>query len=326
MSYLNLGYNLTVYEDVSDRNPNIKLTDITKSVEAVVVDSEESEKFHLQAGEQADIITTTRNVLWDATTQLQFKRPVANQDFVRIIYTGTGTAPAFRTNRAIGGDATTEVSITRLTPYVARITQTAGTAWTLSSVALGDSIKFEETTDDFTSVLSMTNQAKTYTVQSKGANYIDFLDNGECSLDSNIVLGADFEFAIRVFSPGSVKIGDTISLDGNGINPANRGQFTVADLSYDYIEVINPFGLEETVLKSTNIINVYDYLIGFIHLRSSSRLKIRMGDQTEWMTLDRLQGDAVFMGSVETHKVQAFNDGSEVVSVSVQHARVLKHL
>lgn len=322
MSYLNLNYGLVVYEDPSDRNPNIRLTDIAKSTQGVGVDNEESDKTHLNPGETIDIVTTLRSVAWGSSTQLQFLRYLANQDAVRLRHTGTGTAPAFRTNRAIGGDATTAVSITRLSPYVARITQSAGTAWSLGSVANGDIIKFEKDTDTFVSPLSEVNKGKSYVVQAKGANYIDYFDNGESALDSAIVLGADFEFAIRVFSPGPVKIGDTVDISGAGINPANRGQFVISDLSYDYIEFNNPFGIDETVLYSTNVLNVYNYLIGFIHLRASGKIKIRTGEQAEWMTLDRLQEEALFMGSVQTYKVEAFNDSQEIVSVSVQHARV----
>ncbi|MEM4379098.1 MAG: hypothetical protein QXL01_00225 [Thermoplasmatales archaeon] len=322
MSFLNLNYGLIIFEDASDRNPNIKLTDISKTIVNACVDNEESEKFHLNANETVDIVTTLRSLSWSPATELKFQRYIANEDPIRLVHTGVGPAPAFRTNRAIGGSATTAVTITRSSPYVARITQTAGTAWTLGSVQVGDIIKFEKSTDTFTSPLSEVNRGKSYVVQAKGANYIEYLDNGESSLDSGIVLGSDYEFAVRVFSPGPVKVGDTIDLSGSGLNPSNRGQFTITDLSYDYVEFTNPFSIAETILYSTNVINIYDYLIGFIHLRASGQIKIRFGDQSEWMTIDRLQTEALFMGSVETYRVQAFNDGQDAVSISVQHARV----
>jgi hypothetical protein len=321
MSFLNLSYGLIIYEDPSDRLPNIRLTDISKSIQNVSADHEESDKYHLAPNETIDIATTLRSLFWGPSTQLEILRHIANEDNVRISHNGIGPAPIFRTNRAIGGDATTQVSITRVSPYVARITQNAGTAWSLTNVQVGDIIKFEKNTDSFTSPFSDGNLGKSFVVQAKGANYIEFLDEGIISLDTNIVLGTNFEFALRVFSQGPVKIGDTISISGN-INPANKGDYKIVDLSYDYIEITNPFSINETIIYGTNTINIYDYLIGFIHLRSSGSIKLRFDNQQEWMKVEKLQTEAIFVGSVETYKVQALNDSQESVTISVQHASV----
>lgn len=321
MSFLNLNYGLIIYEDPSDRLPNVRLTDISKSFINISADHEESDKYHLGPNETVDIITTLRSLSWGALTELDVSRPISNQDNIRITHNGTGPAPVFRTNRAIGGSASTTVTISRPSPYVARLTQIAGSPWTLTSVQVGDILKIEKTTDTFTSPFSEINQGKYFVVQSKGTNYIDVLDEGLMSLDTSVVLGANFEFAIRVFSQGPVKIGDTISIEGN-MNPSNKGKYQIVDLSYDYIEIVNPFGVQETITYGTNEINIYDYLIGFIHLRASGPIKIKFGNQDEWFKIEKLQTEALFIGSVETYKVQAYNDSQDSVSVSVQHASV----
>jgi hypothetical protein len=324
MPFLNLNYGLVIFEDRTDRNPQIKLPDITKAVQGVVVTNDKSERFQLGPGESQTILVTSRTIGLDSTTQLTVDRYLAAGDNVRLRWTGTGSNPAFRTNRAIGGDATTVVTATRVTPYVVRFAQVAGTAWSLGSVQSGDTLKIEKTTDAFTSPFSGTNQGKTFTVQAKGSNYVDVIDNGLAALDTAILLGASFEFAIRVFSAGSVKVGDTVTLSGTGINPSNQGKFEIVDLSYDYVEIVNPFGEPGTFLIGTNVFTIYDYLIGFLHLRASGPIQIKYDAQVEWASLDRIGPEVILLASPSAYQVIAYNpSSSQEVVISVQHAQVV---
>jgi len=324
MPFCNVTYQLLIFEDQSDRNPQIRLPDITKNIQGVTVANDRSERTQLGPGETQDILVTSRALLSDSTTQFTVDRYSALGSNVRLKWTGTGTAPAFRTNRAIGGGSSTTVTITRVTPYVVRFTNAAGTAWTLGSVAIGDTLKIEKTTDSFTSPFGATNQGKTFTVQSKGAGYIDVIDNGGASLDSAIVLGASFEFALRVFSAGPVKVGDTLTTSGAGINPSNQGKFEIVDLSYDYVEVVNPFGETETWLVGTNVVTIYDYLIGLFHLRASGPIQVRFDAQVEWQSLDRLGAEVIYLASVSAYKITAYNPSpSQEVTISAQHTQVV---
>lgn len=322
MPHLNLDYSIMLYDDTSTRNPKIKTFDIAKCIQGVVVDDDKSDRLTLAPGETKDIMVTTRALLWDPTTQLTFDRYLATGSNVRIKWTGTGTAPAFRTNRNIGGGATTVVDMTRVSPYAVRITQSAGTAWALGSVQVGDWIKFEKNTDTFASPFSATNQGAAYQIQAKGANYIDFVDNGSAALDTGITLGANFAFALRAFSAGPVKTGDTIEIAGAGVNASNLGRFQIVDVSPEYIEIVNPFSQAETLLYGTNSLTVYEYLIGFVHLRASGAIRIKSGDQAEWARFERIGGEALFIGSLNTFRLQASNDGLEDIVVSIQYARV----
>lgn len=322
MPYLNFTSGLLIYEDEHEKNPKVKLPDIEQSITKVMVGNDKSDRLSLSPGDVKDIIVTTRTISWDSTTQLIIERYLSTQDNVRIRWSGTGTNPAFTTNRNIGGDATTAVSITRVTPYVARVTQTGGTAWNLANVQVGDLVKFEKSTDAFTSPFSTANTGTAFKVQAKGANYIDFIDNGIAALDSSIVLGASFSFALRAYAPGPTKVGDTLEITGGTFNLANQGKFLIVDVSPDYIEIINAFVAPETILFTVNTAFVYEFLIGFIHLRSSDRIKIRFNAQTDWVVLDRLGAIAIMISSVCAYKIQAYNDGLGPVTISIQYAKV----
>lgn len=325
MSFLNLRYGFLIHEDdTNDRNPDIRNPDISKNIEGVPVSLERSEKVVVYNNEIKDVATTARPLLWDATTELKFDRYIDAQSNVRLTFTGTGTAPVFRTNRAIGGGADTEVEITRVTDFVARIKNTAGTAWTLAGVQVNDLIRFEKTDDAFTSPFAEANQGKEYVVQAKGADYIDFVDNGNASVETIGApgLGADFAKALKVVSQSPVRKGDTLEVAGS-MNPSNQGKFEILDVSDDYIEFVNPTAVEETVLVGTDTFVVYEYLIGFLHLRSNGPIKVRFGEQSEWVQIDTLRDEGVFIGSTCTHRIQAMNDRSDPVVISVQTAMVL---
>lgn len=313
-----------MYEDADNsRNPLIRMPDITKSVQGVPVNNDRSDRVTLYTNDIKDLATTSRALSWDATTQLSFSLPTSTESRFRIKWTGTGTNPVFRTKRAIGGSATTTVSIAQLTPYVKRITNISGTAWNTASVQVNDLIRFERNTDAFTSPFTLGNTGVTYLVQSKGSDYIDFIDNGQAIVEGSVILGTDFDLALRVMSPGPVKVSDTITISSTNIHPSNTGKFEIIDISTDYIEIINPLGVTETQLLSTSTLTIYEYLIGFVLIRASGPFRIKFDNQAEWAKIDRVGPEALFMASISAHSLQAMNDGPDPVVVSIQYARVL---
>ena len=317
MSFLNASFQFLIYEDKSPRNPLVRTPDITKEFKEIPVSSEKSDKTTLFPGDIATLATTARTLGWTGSTELEFFKPDTQSDKVRLRWTGTGPAPVFRIARTIGGDATTTVDITRTTPYVARLTSGVNT-WNTASVQIGDTLKIEKTTVDFTSPFSTTNQGTELQVTSKGNGYIEVIDNGVMATES-VTLGADFAEALKVFNQGPVKTLDTIFLAG--FNPSNNGKFAITGVSPDYIEFVNPYVIEETILLQEAVI--YNYIIGFLFMKSSGPVKVKFGGQTEWFSLNPLGTDAILCGSVSTHEVQAMNDGNMPIDVFVQTARNL---
>ena len=323
MPFLNLSYNLMVFEDeASEKNPNVRLPDITKSITGVAVTNDKSDRITIYPNEIKDIATTVRGVLWDSTTQLTFDRYVSTDDRIRLTWTGTGQNPMFRTNRAIGGSATTQVSITRLNNYVARISNTAGTAWTLGAVQVNDIVRFEKNDDAFTSPFTAANAGKNWLVQAKGASYIDIIDNGGIVVEV-AVLGVDFAKALKVISQNPVKVGDVLKITGTGINPSNVGDFELVDVTDNFVEFINPLSVAETVLIGSNSLVIYEFLIGFLNLRASGAFKIRFDEQVEWANVEMLGREAIYIASISAHKIEAMNTSVNPVSISIQHATVL---
>jgi hypothetical protein len=323
MPFLNYNYGLVIYEDQdATNNPNIKMPDISISCDQIIVNNDKSTRGIVYPNQVKDISISSRQVLWDSTTELSFIRHMASigSSSVRLYYTGTGTAPKFRINRNIGGNSDTTVSITRLNDYVARIQVVGGTAWDLSNVSPNDYLKIDSDNDLITNPFSAQNQNKELLVQAKGSDYIDFADNGVMSEDPNVILGADYNKVLKVVSQEPVLPGDIVEFNNTALNPSNQGRFEILNVSDDFIEFINPLAVAETFLYQSTVI--YEYLIGFLHLRATGALKIKFGDQTEWVSLGTLGNQAVFFGSISTHRIQIKNDSPNTVSFSFQTCQV----
>jgi hypothetical protein len=323
MPFLNLNYQLLMYEDPNPKDPKIRTPDISRDIQQVCVSKPKSDSFIIYPNEVQTILTTQRSLSFGPSTELEFLRPISGQDNIRLTYTGTGTNPVFRTNRNIGGANTTEVTISRLTPYVARIQNTAGTTWTLSSILTNDILKIEMTVDAFTSPFDPIYQGHSLVVQAKGSDYIDVIDNGIFpDMPVGVVLGADYAFALSVFSPGPLRVGDSIEVSGSTIHPANHGKYIITDISPNYIQFVNPYAVPETVLYGTNSIVAYDRLVGFVLIRGDSTFKVRVGNSTEWTICDRLGPESLYMTSNRTSKIEASNDGPDAVTLSVIYASI----
>ena len=325
MPFLNLSYSLLSYEDQeSSTNPKIKIPDITVNVDGVIINNNRTDSGTVSPNQIRNISTSSRTMLWDATTELTFLRHLAStgSTSVRMYWTKTGTAPAFRTNRNIGGAADTIVSITRVNDYVARIQNVNGTVWTLGSVQVNDYIKFDEENDLYTNPFSAQNKDKEFLVLAVGADFIDFADNGAAAEDPIVTLGADFADILKVLSQGPALVGDIIQINNSSINPSNTGKFEVTDVSDNYIELTNPLMVADTFLYTAGSVVVYEFLVGFVHLRATGPFQIRFDDQQEWVSVTRLGTHAIFLGSVSTHNIQIKNDGPATITFSIQTAKV----
>lgn len=321
MSLMNLNFGLLIFEDASHTSPKIRTPDITREYQNVTVYRSKSDEYDLQPGETATIATTTRAVAVDNTTQFSLSRPESSGDIMRLTWTGTGTNPVFRTKRTIATDATTTVSVTRIAPNTVRISSTAGTAINTAAVQVGDFVKMGRTTDAFASVWNLSNQNIFWQVQAKGVGTIDILDNGSFVLEAGIVLGAGFDEQLRVLSQGPVRQGDIVELSG-GINAGNLGKHQVIYLSSDYIEFVNPFGVAETFTNSNNVV-VYDRLIGIVLIRGTGAFRLLIDGQTEGAKVAMFQTEALYLGSIEAHQLQAINEGTQPITLKLQHASVI---
>ena len=319
MSHMNLNFGLITYEDSSITNPTIRSLDVNRSLLGIPVVGERTDKVeNLLPGESRVIASTLRAVTQDNSTVYNVVHPWSdNASTVRLQWTGSGAAPGFATKRIIGTTNSSIVSITRINPATCRI---MCSTMNTSLVQVGDVVKFEKSYDTFVSLFSYSNQAA-FRVLAKGTGYIDVVDDGVMNEDQNVVLGTAFDKQLRVFSNGSVRVGDIIEVSGSGQNPNNAGKFTVTELSYDYVQFINPFATDLTFTNTGNV-QVYDRLMGFLFIRASDTVSFKINDGNA-IKIQRLgSNEALFLGSVQGFKIELVNEEQTPVSATVHYSSI----
>lgn len=323
MSHMNINFGIISYEDSSVTNPTVRSLDVSRSLTGIAVMSERTDKAeNLAPGESRVIASTLRPVTQDATTVYNIIHPFSdNSSIVRLQWSGAGSTPGFATKRSILTSASSVVSIERLNSATCRISAT-GVLINTASVQIGDWIKFEASNDYFTSLFSPVNQ-QAFRVIAKGSGYVDVTDNGVMSEDQNITLGADYDMQMRVFSNGPVKINDIIEISGAGQNPNNAGKFQILEISYDYVQFINPYASDMSFAVGTDVVQIYDRLMGFLFIRANDTVSLKINDGNP-VKIQRIGAyEALFLGSVQAFKIELINEEQSAVSATVYYSSLV---
>lgn len=314
MSYLNFHYGLLSAEDMTS-SPQVRNIDISQSFQGLRSDNENTKKVTLAPGESQTVAVTLRALAADTTTEFALERPISTDGTMRFGWTGVGTNPNFRTARALNLISSTQVSIIRIGPNAARLTMVGINA---SAVQAGDILKFYRDTDTLVSPFSSPNVGLSFVIQAVGSNYVDYIDNGSAGLD--IVTNADDAFVIM--SPGPVKVGDTVLLNGT-FNGANFGEFVITDVAPGFIEFINSYGVEETFVNtSAQKVRIYNYLITFVHITASSALGVSFDGGSAMKVTSLGSGPVVFIGTVHTYQIDVTNTGPDPLTLTLRHMSV----
>ena len=320
MSHMNLQFGVITYEDSSITNPTVRSLDVSRSLLGIPVVCERTDKVeNLSPGESRVIASTLRAISQDNTTVYSIYQPWSSDTgTTRLAWTGVGTPPGFGTYRNLGLTAVSVVSINRLNPATCRI---SSVSMDTTQVQVGDVLKFEKSTDLFTSVFSVSNQAA-FKVLSKDIGSIDVTDNGIMNEDQNVVLGPSFGFQLRVFSNGTIKVGDILELSNTPLNPNNLGKFQILDFSYDYVQFTNLFAVS-SVFTNTNTVQIYDRLMGFVFIRASDTVSLKVNDGNS-IKIQRLgSNEAIFLGSVVGSKLELVNEEQSPVSATVHYSSLV---
>jgi hypothetical protein len=323
MSFLNFTISRVAYDDAaSSSDPKNTAFDVSTAKVGLHVQFPAVCTRVVDPGQITLLESTSRALNYDGTTEFQFSHPELGSDIVRMRWTGTGTAPAFRTLRALAGGATTTVSFSRASNTAVKITNTTGTAWNTAVVQIGDELFFQKTVDgEFTSPFSEVIQGQRFVIVDKGTDYLVFRDNGMVSAESDIVLGGDFDSALRVFSALGVKVGDKIKFAASAnVRPDNKSYvLEVTQVSDRDIYFINPYAIDETCIPGASSFVVFERMLNFLAVQATGPIEIRLDSSaaTSIPLYEYESGAAVFMGTVSSTSIYAVNNSTSPIYVTV---------
>jgi hypothetical protein len=323
MSFLNFTLSRIAYmDDTASTDPLNKAFDVHTAKIGLYAQFPTVCTKVVEPGQIVLLESTSRALTYDSTTQFSFSHPELGSDIVRMRWTGTGTAPSFRTLRAIAGGVNTQVEFSRASNTAAKLTNTSGTAWNTSSVQIGDEVFFQKSVEgEFTSPFSEVIQGQRFVIVDKGVNYIVLRDNGVISAESDIALGADYSTAMRVFSSLGVKTGDKIKFSSSaGLRPDNKSYvLEVSQVSDRDLYFINPYGIDETAVPGEQTFVVFERMLNFLSIDATGAVDIRI-DSSSASNIPLYEfetGRSIFMATVSATSVYAVNNGSHPVNVTV---------
>ena len=284
-------------------------------------------------GQNVNLKSTERVLLADSTTAIQVDLPVTNNDVARYRYTGTGTAPAFRQNRILGIDSTTQIAITLSGNSAAVFSCPTGTPMVFANIQVGDSVYLQPTDNNFTTPFNINNTSTypgvLYTVIDR--NFTSFTVRNPGNLvPETVTLGTTFTDAIRVFGGVGVQVADSVVFDSNcNLNIQNKtGQFDVALVTDRDLFIINPSAVPSLTgvalggLITNSPIRVFSDIISFIAIDADGEMTLRfnnnsLGDITMYCyALNK----SFFAGSVNATSITAINNTSNPITIRINTA------
>lgn len=256
MRTFNLLFFLSAYSDQNPSNsPSQGNFKWTRPINGLQAENADSRDLDLSPGESQTLFNKVRATSQDITTQYSIAlKPLSTNTYV-LSNTG-GTAPAFRAQRAIATDATTQVTVTLNGP-IATFTSTGGTLFDLSTVVVGDFVQIG-------SLFNILNQGVFQIISKTTTSFTVRNDVG--AAEGPITLASGFAAQVNIFGSAGVQIGDTLNISA-GFSPASFGNYPITQVYANSLEFFYA-GVLPTEGPITTQVAIYESALSFIYLEA----------------------------------------------------------
>lgn len=263
MSKLNFLVYLNTYSDASaSNNPSLSNFKWAREITGIPASNPISEAFSLAPGESKTIFSGVRTLTADGTTEYDISLKPLSSNTYKLAWSA-GTLPGFKTLRANGADATTEVTVVVNGPIVT-FSSTGGTAFDLSAVQVGDLVRIG---DQF----NILNQGE-YKILAKTPTSFT-VENQTAVNEGPITLGATFADQVRIYSSAGVQRGDIVVIK-SGFSSVTFGSYKITDLTDSYIEFYSTNVLpQENGIISADLA-IYSQAKNLIYLESDQKAAV----------------------------------------------------
>lgn len=297
MSKLNLQIGLNSYADKVETNQNLlNHFKWLRSVSGVLVNNPESAELLLAAGGTLSLFNGTVSLSQNAFTEYDIS--LVSPGVYKLQWNGVGSAPNFRTERVLGLDNTSEVTITKNGPLMTA-TFTNGTLPSLTSVVAGDELRIAN--------------VGTYTVLSKTTNSVSW--ENEAGVEDVFTLTAAEDF--RIYSSSGVQKTQKLSIK-SGFSPASYGDYQISDVAPDFLI----FNATKTLPEESDVlcqVTVYKAEKKIMFLESTGEITVTINgaDQTKVSPLISSSGNnpGLLLLTAPVYSAEVTNTSLEEVTI-----------
>lgn len=275
-SQLNIQVNAIAFADnQQSNNPMIRHFDLTYKLYGTPANHPDQKMYSVPAGTTQTVYDGTRANSMDGTTQFDVSKPYADKDVYRFTWDGTGTAPAFRTDRVSTIDGTTQFSLTVNGP-VATMTATVG-PFDTTNIQIGDVLNMLAGAG-----MSATNQGR-FIIIAKTSTSISF-KNINAAAESFTVADANL---LLIYSNGGssnqVQIGDKVYINA-GFSIATQGTYDIVEITPKWFEIAvgaqNGIPLENNIVPGVSGIVFYKEAKKFALIAAVQKVSVRFNNDT----------------------------------------------
>jgi hypothetical protein len=303
MSKLNFLVFLNAYEDFNPSNdPSRSAFKWNREIDGLCVTNPLSQGFSLAPGETKTLFNGTRTLAQDGTTQYSTTQVPLSTNTYQLNWVG-GTAPAFRTARTTGADATTQVTVVQNGP-VFTFTSTGGTPFALLSggAVVGDQVLIG---NQFNTL----NQG-TFTLIAVTATSFTLVNQVGVA-EGPITLGSGFASQVQIFSAAGVQIGDTLVISG-GFSTVTQGSYPITAVTATYVQFYSTAILPLEGPIMTEAIAVYSAAKSFIYLEADQNCTVTLNGsnaaQVKPFIINNYTKPGVFMNSSTIYSMSVTNN------------------
>ena len=313
MSKLNLSLFLNAYRDATvTNNPSMNNFRWNQDIQGIDVSEPTSKEPTLQPGQSLTLFSGTVSTSSDATTTWDLALKAGSTNLYRITHSG-GTAPLFRTPRAEGSDATTEVTVTKNAKLMI-LTSTGGTPFNLiaGGAVVGDEARIG-------TAFNAANRGK-FKILALTATSLT-VENEVGTAEWPIKLGSSFATEVDIYSESGVKIADHVDILA-GFSSVSFGTFDITDISHDFIEIFSNESLpaESDVPNNPDAFLIYRDAKQFLYIESDRTLDIKINGSVVTneiipMTAGVNKTPGIFMSSASIKSAEITNTSQKTAQI-----------
>lgn len=318
---------ILAYVDANqNNNPQQRCADWRRSI-TVPCSNPKTQPFTLAAGSMLTLFDGTRATSVANDTQFLLSLSSLDSGLYRLAWTGVGTAPAFRTDRAL--TANTHTITFTINPNLSATASSSDSA-EFTNVQVGDIVSIPgPTTGDASTPFNTLNEGSWIVIAKNSNTTIQLARPADLSfsgITETVVCTSNSQF--QAFSSTGVQVGDRVSISG-GFSASVQSIFAVTAVNPAWVEFEsgNTLPVNQTAVPSAAGVTFYTDAKSFIRLEVTQDAIVRLNGDTS--NCNRVSpwsaGDITVSGAFEkagpTWKMDVVNMSSqpmELVLITAQ--------
>ncbi len=270
---------ILMFDDTpSNRNPLRRHADWQQNVQALpVLGPQGPRDYTLAPGEELTLFNGTRSLTANGSTEYDLALSVLDSSRYRLTWTGTGSAPGFRTARvvAVGGG---NLIIAVQTNDTILVTSSLGAVF--GAVMVGDDVLFPGVATGDPAVFDPLNEGL-WTVLAAAAGQLQLARKpGTAFSATSETVALTDDDQVLVFSAAGTQVDDLVDLVA-GFSASALRAYPVAAVTAKWIEFTSTLPLaEETVVPGVSGLKVYSDAKRFVYLETNQEVAVKLNGNT----------------------------------------------